>query len=52
MFDDLIKQKPYKDKKKYYICIGCDRVLRVGETCPDCVGSDKNDRDNTKSTKS
>jgi hypothetical protein len=38
MFDDLIKQKPYKTKVRYYICVGCDKVLRKGDNCPDCVG--------------
>ena len=36
MFDDLIKQKPYKKKKRYYTCISCDRVLRKGQFCPVC----------------
>ncbi len=41
MFDDLIKQKSYKKKRKYYICIGCDRVLPVNTPCPHCTDVEK-----------
>ena len=33
MFDDLIKPKP---TARYHKCISCGRVLKTGETCPDC----------------
>lgn len=45
MFDDLIKRKPYKEKVRYYICIGCDNVYRKGIVCPTCgkLGEEKED---------